>query len=348
MGRARETLSKAGLALGAVIVTLLLAEGALRVALPDRLSGARVDLGIPFLRWDAFRGVYLAAGAVHEGVSINGAGRRGPELDPAVANRIVCMGDSSTFGLWIEHEPRAVHWDSYPEHLRELLDAAGRDDWQVVNAGVPGSFASHSLRILRRDILPLEPSIVTLRVGMNDHAAFKMAWIEDPEPIAARRLFYAFGGSRLLHLAIQTLFRLTKDQPGNGPNVPRVQSLDVFRRNLLAFAEESREHGFRLLLIDYPLRPPRGKDDADARAAAWLYATGKDLRNFYGIHARYQQVVREVSRTADIPLLVTAPALLSPDSPGFSGDVVHPDARGMERTAELLYQALERRGWLDP
>ena len=347
MSRARATLSNAGLALAAVLVTLLLAEAALRLAGPDSFAGLRRDFGLPFLMWDGFRGNFLAAGVVHAEVSINREGHRGPELDPNRAKRIVCLGDSSTFGLWVERDPMKVHYDNYPDDLRALLEKAGRSDWQVVNAGVPGPHASHSLRTLRREILSLEPSIVTLRVGMNDHAARVLAWIEDPDSPAARRLLYALGKFRLFQLGIEAHFQMTGGPIRQGPRAPRIQNLDTFRHNLEAVAEESRRHDFRLLLIDYPLRPARS-DDEEARLTAALYGAGKDLRSFYRIHARYQEVVREVARRTGVPLLVTAPHLLDPEQLGFSDDVVHPNSYGMKRTAELLYTELEERGWLDP
>lgn len=66
---------------------------------------------------------------------INGQGLRGPDFDPSKPPgvfRIVCLGDSQTFGA-------GRYEDSYPEQLQEILDAQFPGKTQVVNAGIPGT-----------------------------------------------------------------------------------------------------------------------------------------------------------------------------------------------------------------
>jgi len=341
MGCVRAAALRTGLVLGAVLLTLLLAEVVLRVATPKEFLGARQPFGLTFLAWNPFRGEYLIAGHEQPWLSINRAGLRGPELDPTRDHQIVCLGDSSTFGLWVEGkaQERVLHLDSYPAALGSLLATGGYDEWQVVNAGVPGSHAAHSLRILRREILPIEPEIVTLRVGVNDHAPQKRPWQDDPKAPWLRHLFYTFSDWKLLHLGLTSQFQLSPSGPRR-----RMVPIDAFRRALEAIVAESRQHDFRLLLIDYPLRPPLATDPVAKRIAA-LFGH-EEVANFYRIHALYQEAVRSVAHANNIPLLITAPALNDTDTSGFTDDNVHPDASGMEDTAELIYAELIDRGWL--
>jgi lysophospholipase L1-like esterase len=326
-----------------VALSLLLVEAVLRLAAPESFLVPQVPLGLQFLRWNAFRGMYLEAGHSIPGVlSINDEGRRGPRLDPARRRRLVCLGDSSTFGIWSGggSDLEDIRFDNYPALLARSMERAGYDSWQVVNAGVPGSHAGHSLRILRREILSLEPEIVTLRVGVNDHARSRLPWYDDPESAPLRRLFYGLGGSRIFLLAIEAHHRLTRD-----PDTPRrMMSVDAFRQALEAIVAESRTHGIHLLLMDYPLRLAAPSDQT-ARGVARFYGE-RTVQAFFAVHAAYQGVVASVAREQGVPLLATAPTLLDPERPGFHIDVVHPDRRGMRQTAALLLRDLEARGWL--
>jgi lysophospholipase L1-like esterase len=304
-----------------VALSLLLVEAVLRLAAPESFLVPQVPLGLQFLRWNAFRGMYLEAGHSIPGVlSINDEGRRGPRLDPARRRRLVCLGDSSTFGIWSGggSDLEDIRFDNYPALLARSMERAGYDC----------------------EILSLEPEIVTLRVGVNDHARSRLPWYDDPESAPLRRLFYGLGGSRIFLLAIEAHHRLTRD-----PDTPRrMMSVDAFRQALEAIVAESRTHGIHLLLMDYPLRLAAPSDQT-ARGVARFYGE-RTVQAFFAVHAAYQGVVASVAREQGVPLLATAPTLLDPERPGFHIDVVHPDRRGMRQTAALLLRDLEARGWL--
>lgn len=331
-----------GLGVAVFLLTLVGLECGLRLFAPESLLRPQTPLQLEFLQWNPFRGSYLAAGFERPGVPINADGRRGAPLDPTRPRKIVCLGDSSTFGVWkAGGEGGETRFDNYPEILQASLDARGYSDWEVVNAGVPGSHAGHSLRILRRDILKLDPEIVTLRIGANDHARELLPWVDDPANPLVRKIFYALGRLRLFMLAIEVEHRLTV----NPETADRVMPPAALRRALDAFIEESRRYGFHLLLIDYPLRMADASDKT-ARQTAWFYGE-RSVPAFAAVHESYQEIVEDVARSADVPLLVTAPTLHDPDAPGFRGDLIHPNATGMKQTAGLLFEALQSRGWLD-
>jgi len=66
---------------------------------------------------------------------INGQGLRGPDFNPAKPPgvfRIVCLGDSQTFGA-------GRYEESYPAQLQEILDTQFPGKTQVINAGIPGT-----------------------------------------------------------------------------------------------------------------------------------------------------------------------------------------------------------------
>jgi len=93
-------------------------------------------------------------------ISINSRGLRGPEIEKAQegSTRIICLGDSLTFGL-----PGPF---SYPRVIEGELKKRGWDA-EVINAGVEG----YSIENLGKQIDCLagfNPDIVTLFIGWND------------------------------------------------------------------------------------------------------------------------------------------------------------------------------------
>jgi lysophospholipase L1-like esterase len=77
--------------------------------------------------------------------------------------RIVCFGDSITFG---EHLPYA---QAYPAVLEDLLREKHPDlDAVVINAGIRGHTSVQGLGRLERDVLWYEPHVVLTAYGIND------------------------------------------------------------------------------------------------------------------------------------------------------------------------------------
>ena len=96
-----------------------------------------IDISFPFMRPDrelfwspipGFRGEFL-----DETVTINSVGLRGAEVTvpkPKTKRRILCFGDSITFGYGVSDD------ETYAFHLGQALNSARIE---VVNAGVPAT-----------------------------------------------------------------------------------------------------------------------------------------------------------------------------------------------------------------
>lgn len=174
MGSLRKLL----LALGVLVVALALLElaASLWLARPesplatpsvadssahDEASGAPAGSIFgkdDYLRW---RFPASARGLVMDGnrFDTNRLGLRGPEPQQR-AHRVVCMGDSVTFGWDASGDDR-----TYPARLAEELADL---DVDVVNAGVPRWSAMDLLRLYPTRIRPLEPDVVVVMAGWND------------------------------------------------------------------------------------------------------------------------------------------------------------------------------------
>jgi lysophospholipase L1-like esterase len=260
-------------------------------------------------------------------------GFRGQEIaerKPEGVTRIVCMGDSGTFGSIrapAEAEGEALTYfpiPSYVDALRERIVRQELDDVEVINAGVIGYSSHHGLRQFMVQIRHLEPDVVTLRFGMND---VQRAWAPqhrtvEPENGLIRFLLYRFASWRTTRvlLAAYTLPRFHA-----APGTLDWASRDEYTQNLEKIIERSRERGIRVLLMDYPVRPSRRWPKRE----------------------EMQALIPKIASRHGVPFLETGPRLLADDARGFNAsDGVHPNAYGAQLTADLLFRSLRELGWI--
>lgn len=95
-------------------------------------------------------------------VNTNALGLRGPEITPKAGRvRILCIGDSTTFGQYVEDD------EAWPAQLQAILDP-GRTRVDVVNAGLIGATSFQGLSYLIHRGFDLEPDIIVATYGFND------------------------------------------------------------------------------------------------------------------------------------------------------------------------------------
>lgn len=97
-------------------------------------------------------------------VEINALGLRGPALAPAKAKdarRILCLGDSVTFGYYV-NDP-----ETYPAQLQGLL-AAENPGLEVINGGCGHFSIPDEARYFREGLKALQPDVVVLQFCSND------------------------------------------------------------------------------------------------------------------------------------------------------------------------------------
>jgi lysophospholipase L1-like esterase len=215
---------------------------------------------------------------------------RGAAKDPG-RFRVVCLGDSNTFGLYLEpHE-------SYPAQLeRELAALRPERPVEVLNLGAPGLNSSRLLREFPGLLESLAPDLVIIMVGVND------LWTDpDAESSARPTTLRAFltRHSRVLRLARLLRARGRADVEvaiENGTPFERADQwvrvgdrdfdfgfqrapVNMFMaeqqlsRNLLKLRDLSVASGTRALFMTYP-----GRYELYGRAnRAILLAAGKGL-----------------------------------------------------------------------
>jgi len=81
---------------------------------------------------------------------------------PGAEVRVLCVGDSHTFGAGV---PAA---ESYPAHLQVLLDQRAPGRFSVINLGVPGMNTGQVLERLPLQLARFQPDMVIAWAGVNN------------------------------------------------------------------------------------------------------------------------------------------------------------------------------------
>jgi len=116
------------------------------------------------------REILAAGGVFMHSAEINDLGIRGHAPDPALDGdgglRVVCLGDSFTFGWGVE-DP-----DTYPVRLEATLraarEAAGAGPAEVLNVGLPGYNTWQEHRLYEKLVRPMAPDVVVIGWYLND------------------------------------------------------------------------------------------------------------------------------------------------------------------------------------
>jgi len=97
------------------------------------------------------------------------------------AYRILCIGDSMTFGLFVDDK------DSYPYRLASLIRSKKKNT-AIFNGGVGGAMVSDCFYYLKRKGLSLKPDIVVMNFCTNDLDEIKRALPLYQEMLSSSRL----------------------------------------------------------------------------------------------------------------------------------------------------------------
>jgi lysophospholipase L1-like esterase len=262
----------------------------------------------------------------------NALGYRGAEIErskPPGVYRILCIGDSCTFGSG------AGDQKTWPAQLQSLLASRHPDRTiEVINAGVPGFTSYQGRRLLETEGWGLDPDLVLFAAGYNDqfnaHSGSKrsitagtfMSDREYAEFLAASGPDWAF--LRLLNRAMATAGSKPATLAEGSVEVQRRVSPRDFEVNLRSVAKASKDHATKTLFVLWPLA---------SQAAA---EPKKPKRNRY---PKYQAVMRDVGQQKDVPVVDLIPA--------FKGerehfiDAVHLTEEGYGLVARAVADALD-------
>lgn len=277
--------------------------------------------------------------------STNSLGLRGPEVPPIGSGqlRVVCLGDSCTFGKGV------VEADTWPRQLETMLAERAAGEWQpvVANLGVNG-YHGDSYRVMFQEIgKGLEPDLVLVGFNLND---FPNAISAVDEKVfrgrASRRIIPqglrdAFAQFALYRWARQTFYHLRRDQDW--------ANAETFARGVAEGAPEDPVWQLQRKI----LRGIRGAaDEAGARTALFLFPYESQV--YLSSYDRTPiDRLRALCDEIGIPFVDLAEpfraAASEADGGGLflRGDRYHPNPTGYALVAEQVIAQLDATGWLD-
>jgi lysophospholipase L1-like esterase len=255
------------------------------------------------------------------------------------SRRIVCLGDSVTFGYRVPvvfpDRPDQYEADQlpYPMLLERWLRASNpAREIEVVTLAVPGYSSHQGLAWLRRDIAELEPDLVIASFGWNDISRRR-----GTDRDIMRTDWLSVTGRRLL-LRSQALIRVVRWlRPPGGVRRPNADEDGVLRvpprdfvSNHLEIAGLARAHGASIAVIG-----PVYRD-------AVTYPEEAELMT------RQRDALRVAMDAAGISYLEIPELTEShhPDNAWLFGEFIHPNHLGHLLMASRLLDFLEGRGML--
>lgn len=280
-------------------------------------------------------------------VSTNAQGLRHdrPIVDkPRGRFRIVCVGDSVTFGyripLVFPDAPDAYDRNDapYPARLERLLREQHPDrDFEVIALAVPGYSSFQGRLLLEQTIEWLEPDVVILCFGFNDVAlrAQPDALVMAPDVVSTALRRVMSSSQALLHLWRWSTAHTAgaDDAPVVAPDPPgpRVSRLD-YVTNMDAMAELAREHRAKVLVVGAVYRD-RTTNPGEAQRMSI-----------------YRGTLAEAMRQTDVPYLEIAELTenAAPANAELFGEHIHPSSNGHQRMAERILAALREHALLEP
>ena len=257
------------------------------------------------------------------------------------AIRVVCLGDSVTFGyrvpvVWpdkpTEYDPE---WLPFPMLLEKQLRAANPNRTiEVITMAVPGYTSHQGLAWLRRDIDRLKPDLLTVSFGWNDAS---LSDVPDREAIKTNR--YAIGLRWLIdhsqafaHATRWLRAREARKQQTDAKTQPPIRSRPVARvslqeylDNTLAIDDLAHQHGAAVIVIAAPYRDHSSE------------APEADLM------LQYRLGLGATMRQRGIPFLeireLTEGAY--PANEGWFGERIHPNHMGHRLIASELLKLID-------
>jgi lysophospholipase L1-like esterase len=250
------------------------------------------------------------------------------------AIRIVCLGDSVTFGfrvpvVWMDRPSEYDReWLPFPMLLEKQLRGANANRAiDVVTMAVPGYTSHQGLAWLQRDLDKLEPDLVIVSFGWNDASfsdvpdreAIRMDW----SALASRWL--ADHSQAFAH-ATRWLRNRNTAQPATRVvrPAPRV-SQQEYLNNMEAIESLARSHGAKVIVVAAPYRD-RSPEAAEA-----------DLMR------QYRLALGTTMRLRNIPFLeireLTEEAY--PSNEGWFGERIHPNHMGHRLIASELLKLID-------
>jgi lysophospholipase L1-like esterase len=274
---------------------------------------------------DSVVGYKLNPGKTAWGMSVNSLGYRGPNFSSTKREgsfRIVCLGNSITFGEAASHDSTA-----YPPVLEKVIRQRGEIACpvEVINAGVMGYTSYQCLADLKTRLVALQPDMVILCVGWNDITLSKyIGWMPEmnwynPWHFLTLQDSYAFWllNQKVLHI----------------PAHVKPASVKTFMDNLEGIIGVCKARRITLAFLDPPTIFSPVMTPLEEKKCQINYFVPGEIPLFQA----YISVLKEVAARNDVPILDSGLTYSVSGKDSLIVDVCHPNDAGYRHMVNALY-----------
>ncbi|MFA6447467.1 MAG: SGNH/GDSL hydrolase family protein [Patescibacteria group bacterium] len=327
-----------------------LLEGGLRV-MEARAASVYQEDAILGWRFKPYAVVEISKGLE----SVNSLGWRGSERDyfsKGRKKRIVCLGDSCTFGVLLAHDEQ-----TYPRQLENILKQKYQEDVEVFNFGVNGFSTLQGGALMRGIVSKVHPDIAIIYFGWNDMARI-VGWFDYDQKIRWINSFWH-------HFAtFRTFIRLTDGLFQNLRYSRRIGSIfdtcflknaltpEQVEVNLKSMVQSAHRNGIQLIFVTTPYGQ-QGREAASLRYARADKKARRDLTATSAYYAyqitKYNEILKKIANESKTSVIDLASVFDSfpPDkleSCFHPGDAAHPNEKGCQLIATLMADFIDD-GW---
>lgn len=231
-------------------------------------------------------------------ISLNSNGFRNGEISmekPPPVFRIVCLGDSWTFGVNVRQD------QTYPRQLAAWLEREYPDSrFEVINLGVLGYSSYQGLELLRRYAIHLDPDLLVIGFGMNDASVAGYRDRDIPgtggEGAAEKKKASTIDRTEIYNLLRYIAFLVKYDPPDPGRQIQSVANKSRGAETAEEYAE--LEPWTRVSLPDYESNIVRMIEMAREQGAGTIL-----LFNELWPGSPYREALERISRESGTPLI---------------------------------------------
>jgi lysophospholipase L1-like esterase len=265
--------------------------------------------------------------------------------------RIVCIGDSNTYGLLEARE------NAYPAVLERLWNAATpAQPVEVLNLGFPGLNSSKMRQSFRDLMIALRPDLVIMLVGVNDIYTAPMP-IADEAGAAARVQYALWRLSRVYRLLYMLVSRLRSDKVDTEQK--QVEIEHKLMDNPLHGQVRVGDSHFDLAGTNFADPAQLGnwsvalRENVHVMAADAAAVGARFVLLTYASHlSSYAPANDAIRSMSDLPIIDVTPRFAeicpSGQCPGLFRPSQHPNANGYRIMAAVVWNGLREAGLAPP